>query len=144
MWNTLDESLKNQPTISSFKNNLQTTTFPKLQVPNYFTSGNRYLSVIHARIRNNCSNLDDLFINDLRDNPLCNWCHEMEDSKHYFLHCNTCRNERHLFFEAAREFQSLTTQLLLYGNEMVDNTLNSALFRTVHDYIKNTKRLDNT
>ena len=48
MWNTLDEGLKNQPTISSCKNNLQIITFPKLQVPNYFTSGNRYLSVIHA------------------------------------------------------------------------------------------------
>ena len=29
MWNTLDEGLKNQPTISSFKNNLQITPFPK-------------------------------------------------------------------------------------------------------------------
>ena len=73
-WNTPDEGLKNQPTISSFKNNLQISTFPKLQVPNYFASGNRYLSVLYARIRNNCSNLNnDLFINHLRDNPLCNW-----------------------------------------------------------------------
>ena len=145
MWNTLDEGLKNQPTISSFKNNLQITTFPKLKVPNYFTSGNRYLSVIHARIRNNCSNLNnDLFINHLRDNPLCNWCNEIEDSEHYFFHCNNYRDERHLFFEAARDFQPLTTQLLLYGNEIVDNTLKSALFRAVHDYIKSTKRFDNT
>ena len=53
-------------------------------------------------------------------------------------------DERHLFFEAARDFQPLTTQLLLYGNETVDNTLNSALFRAVHDYIKSTKRFDNT
>ena len=137
MWNTLDEGLKNQPTISSFKNNLQITTFPKLQVPNYFTSGNRYLSVIHARIRNNCSNLNnDLFINHLCENPLCNWCNEIEDSEHYFFHCNNYRNERHLFFEAARDFQPLTTQLLLYGNEIVDNTLNSTLFRAEHDYIR--------
>ena len=145
MWNTLDEGLKNQPTISYFKNNLQITTFPKLHVPNYFTSGNRYLSVIHARIRNNCSNLNnDLFINHLRDNPLCNWCNEIEDSEHYFFHCNNYRNERHLFFEAARDFQPLTTQLLLYGNEIVDNTLNSTLFRAVHDYIKSTKHFVNT
>ena len=145
MWNTLDEGLKNQPTISFFKNNLQITTFPKLQVPNYFTSGNRYLSVIHARIRNNCSNLyNDLIINHLRDNPLCNWCNEIEDSKHYFFHCNNYRDERHLFFETARDFQPLTTQLLLYGNEIVDNTLNSTLFRAVHHFIMSTKRFDNT
>ena len=47
-------------------------------------------------------------------------------------------------FEAARDFQPLTTQLLLYGNEIVDNTLNSTLFRAVRDYIKSTKRFDNT
>ena len=62
----------------------------------------------------------------------------------YFFHCNNYRNERHLFFEAARDFQPLTTQLLLYGNEIVDNTLNSTLFRAVQDYIKSTKRFDNT
>ena len=87
---------------------------------------------------------NDLFINHLRENPLCNWCNEIEDSEHYFFHCNNYRNERHLFFEAARDFQPLTTQLLLYGNEIVDNTLNSTLFRAVHDYIKSTKRFDNT
>ena len=145
MWNTLDEGLKNQPTISSFKNNLLITTFPKLHVPNYFTSGNRYLSVMHAQLRNNCSNLNnDLFINHLGENPICNWCNEIEDSEHYFFHCNNYRNERYLFFEAARDFQPLTTQLLLCGNEIVDNTLNSTLFRAVHDYIKSTKRFDNT
>ena len=74
MWSTLDEGLKNQPTILSSKHNLQTTIFPKLQVPNYFAFGNRYLSVSHARIRNNCSNLNyDLVINHFSDNPLCNW-----------------------------------------------------------------------
>ena len=147
MWNTLDEGLKNQPTISSFKNHLQITTFPKLQVPSYFASENQYLSVLHARIRNNCSNLNnDLFINHLRDNPLCKWCNEIEDSEHYFFYCNNYRNERHLFCEATRDFQLLNINLLLYGNDMVDNTLNSKLLRAVHDYtcIKSTKRFDNT
>ena len=47
------------------------------------------LSVVHARIRNNCSNLNnDLFIDHLCDNPLCNWCIEIEDGEHYFFNCN--------------------------------------------------------
>ena len=73
MWNTLDEGLKNQPTILSFKHNMQTTTFQKLQVhvPNYFAFGHRCLQVLHARIRNNCSNLNnDLFITHLRDSVI--------------------------------------------------------------------------
>ena len=59
-----------------------------------------HISVLQARIRNNCSNLNnDLSINRLRDNPLCNWCNEIEDGKHYFFNCNNYRNERHLFFK---------------------------------------------
>ena len=61
-----------------------------------------------------------------------------------FFYCNNYRSERHLFFEAAREFLPLNTNLQLYGNVMVDNTLNSTLFRAEHDYIKNNKRFDNT
>ena len=104
-------------------------------------SENQYLSVLHARIRNNCSNLNtDLFINHLRDNPLCNWCYEIEDSEHYFFYCNNYRNEHRLSFESARDFQPLNINSLCYGNDMVDKTLNSTLFRAVHDYIKSTKR----
>ena len=45
--------------------------------------GNRYNSVIHAQLRNNCSSLNnDLFRNHVRDNPLCKWCGVMEDATH--------------------------------------------------------------
>ena len=82
--------------------------FPKLQVPKYFAFGNKYLSVLHARIRYNCSNLNiDLYINHLCDNPLCNWCNEIEDGEHFFFYCNNHRNERCAFFEIARYFQPL-------------------------------------
>ena len=103
MWNNLDESLKTKPTISSFKHNLQTITFQ----PSYFAFGKRHLSVLHARIRNNCSNFNnDLFNNHLRDDPLCSWCNETEDGEHYLVHCNKYRNERHQFFEIARDLPS--------------------------------------
>ena len=57
IWNNLVESLKTKPTISSFKYNLQTTTFQKIQVPSYFAFGKRHMSVLNVRIRNNCNNL---------------------------------------------------------------------------------------
>ena len=105
----------------------------------------RHMSVLHARIRNNCSNLNtDLFNNHLRDNPLCIWCYEIEDGEHYFFHCYKYRNERHQFFELARDFQPLTINMLLYFNETLDYQLNTELFSAVHGYIKNTKRFDNT
>ena len=113
--------------------------------PYYFAFGNRYLSVLHIRIRNNCSNLINiLFISHLSDNLLCNWCNEIEDGKHYFLYCNNYSNERCVLFEITRDVQPLLTNVLLYGNDTLDSTLNSSLFRTVHDYIKSAKRFDNT
>ena len=62
-WNSLDIELRNSPSLASFKYQLK-----KLQnnssVPTYYRTGSRYLSVLHARIRNNCSNLlSDLYIN---------------------------------------------------------------------------------
>ena len=45
---------------------------------------------------------------------------------------------------SARDFPPLNTNLLFYENNIVDNSLNSALLRAVHSYIKSTKRFDNT
>ena len=112
--------------------------------PNCFAFWNRYLSVLHDSIRNNCSNPNnDLSINHLRDNLLCNWCSEIEDGEHYFFNCNNYSNERHVLFEIARYVHPLNTNELLYGNYTLYNTLNSSLFRAVHYYTKSTKRFDN-
>ena len=137
MWNYLDESLYNKPTISSFKHNLQTTTFQKIQAPSFFAFGKRHLSVLHAGIRIICSNLNnDLFNNHLCDNPLCSWRNETEDGEHYFFHCSKFRNERHKFFELARDFQPLTINILLYGYETLKYELNIELFSAVHEYTR--------
>ena len=60
------------------------------------------------------------------------------------FYCNDYKNERPLSFETVREFQPININLLLYGNDMVDNTFNSSSFRAVHVYTKSTKRFDNT
>ena len=89
------------------------------------------MSVLHARLRNNCSKLNnDLFINHLCER----WCNVIEDAKQYFLTCNQYRNERLIFFEAVRDFQPLNIKLLLLGNDTPNDTSMA--------YIKNTKRFD--
>ena len=64
LWNNLDETVRNSSTINSFKNNVK-SVYSNLQiVPPYYIKGDRKLSVIHARLRNNCSNLKhDLYTN---------------------------------------------------------------------------------
>ena len=64
LWNNLDETVRNSSTINSFKDNVK-SVYSNLQiVPPYYIKGHRKLSVIHARLRNNCSNLKhDLYTN---------------------------------------------------------------------------------
>ena len=49
-----------------------------------------------------------IFINHLRDNPLCNWCNEIKYGEHYFFYCNNYRNERRVSFRNSKTFNHLT------------------------------------
>ena len=74
LWNSLSENLRETSSVATFKyqlKNLQTNS----KVPSYFINGDRYLSILHAMIRNNCSHLkNDLYINHLSPSPNCvNW-----------------------------------------------------------------------
>ena len=84
-WNSLDVELRNSQSLANFKYQLK-----KLQnnsnVPTYYRTGSRYLSVLHARIKNYCSNfVSDLYINHLSPRPTCSCSEEVEDADHYFL-----------------------------------------------------------
>ena len=71
LWNSLEDGLKNLSTLQTLKKHI-ISSFNNSCVPSHFTIGNRFISILHARLRNNCSNLNnDLFRNHLRDNPLC-------------------------------------------------------------------------
>ena len=67
LWNSLDDNSKDISTLPTFKKHI----FSKLSiahVPPYFTVGNRYMSVLHARLRNKCSGLNgDIFRNHIRN-----------------------------------------------------------------------------
>ena len=84
LWNSLDDNLKDISTLPTFKKHI----FSKLtiaHVPPYVTVGNRYMSVLHARLRNKCIGLNgDLFRNHIRNNPFCDLCYVVEDTYHYF------------------------------------------------------------
>ena len=68
-WNSLDIELRNAPSMASFKYQLKKYQ-NNSKVPTYYRAGNRYISVLHARVRNNCSNLfSDLYINHLSLSP---------------------------------------------------------------------------
>ena len=84
-WNNLPEHLRNSPSISYFKRILLKTKFPTS--PLHYLHGSRLLSVIHARLRNNCSDLKhDLFNNYVTTSDKCQNCNEIEKAEHaYFI-----------------------------------------------------------
>ena len=85
LWNQLPKHLRQIPTISSFKREISNYIFESNIVPSYLFFGTRYLSVIHARMRNNCSDLkNDLFLNHISDKNCCSLCDECEDAEHFF------------------------------------------------------------
>ena len=58
--------------------------------------GDRLLSPLHTRMRNNCSKLKcDLFVNHLSETSLCVYCNVPENAKHYFFHCTQFTNEQY-------------------------------------------------
>ena len=138
--NSLTDDLKDSSSLPIFKKHI-ISKFNISCVPPYFIMGNRYTSVIHARLRNNCSNLnDDLFRNHIRDNPLCDLCGVIEDATHYFFHCIKYFDERQVFNDNVRVFQPLTINLILFGNEIWSTETNMVLFRPIHRYIHDLKR----
>ena len=83
--------------------------------------GNRYTSVIHARLRNNCSSLNnDLFRNHIHDNLLGDLSGVIEDATHYFFHCIKYCDERQVFNDTVRGFQPLTINLILFWKQNLE------------------------
>ena len=119
LWNNLPEHIRNSDTLTSFKSQLTNHCFKPSKITCFYTTGSRLLSVLHSRLRNNCSNLnDDLFSNHLRPNAICENCgHEREDAEHYFMQCPSYTNERLLLFRATRHLHPLSVDTLLRGGK---------------------------
>ena len=75
------------------------------KIPNYFFDGKRKSSILHARLCNFCSNLNqDLFDNHLRDDPICSCLRSAETADHYFFKCELYIEERVCLFRDTRAF----------------------------------------
>ena len=137
--------MRNIESLTTFKCQLKNYMFKTNKVPNYYLTGNRRLSLLHARLRNKCSNLNhDLFLNHLRLDSKCDLCgHEREDVEHYFMQCPYYRNERILLFRASRMVHPLGVHTVLFGKEILNERDNIDLFSHVQSFIKDTKRFDN-
>lgn len=141
LWNNIPVALKETQSLGFFKRTILQTLFPTSIVPQHFLHGSRKLSIIHARLRNNCSDLKyDLFMNHVSDNNLCLNCHSPETAEHYFFQCKLYPNERLRLFENTCPFHPLSCNTLLIGRSDLLIEHNCIIVEAVHGYIKSTKR----
>ncbi|MCG8097314.1 MAG: hypothetical protein JAZ17_27465 [Candidatus Thiodiazotropha endolucinida] len=142
-WNSLDVVIRNSPSLDSFKYQLKRRQ-NNTKVPLHYRIGNRYLSALHARIRNNCSNLRlDLFINHLSPSFTCSCSDEAEDAAHYLFRCSHFINERVILFQSTRAFHPLNINILLFGDDNLSIEDNTIIFTAVQTFIKDTRRFAN-
>ena len=140
LWNNLQQEIRNCTTFGSFKLKLSSMSKPD-RIPSIYLIGNRRLSVIHARIRNNCSNLNnDLFLNHLKLDSICDCRNGVENAEGYFFKCRRYSDIRIMLFQSTRTLHPLNTKKYLFGDENLNNDENHLLFEAVQLYIKQSSR----
>lgn len=143
LWNNLPQNTKNITTVSAFKNSLKNINSKKLYMHKLFNHGKRLENIWHCQLRNNSSNLNaDLYSHHLIASPLCQKCFlEVEDSKHYFLHCPLYASQRKSLFDYMNDNSiPITIKNLLFGSDKLTFQNNLLLFDKIHFYIKSTNR----
>ena len=108
LWNQLPLQIRRETTLLRFETSLLRNIFVAPLVPKHFDHGNRKLSIIQARIRNRCSNLNqDLYLNRPRDTGVCDCGSEREDAEHYFFKCHKYLHERCKLFRSTHRYHPL-------------------------------------
>ena len=142
LWNELDLHIRQIPTFSSFKLQLQQLYFHNVKPPRYYFYGDRLLSILHARLRNKCSALSaDLNKANLVHDAYCACGYTSESVEHYLLYCNNFASQRNVMLTELTHLDiPVTIDLLLFGNDNLDTKDNFVIFSAVHKYIKETQR----
>ena len=140
-WNSLEDEVKQRPTLLSFKLSLKT---PKDRSKEIYYYGQRWPSVHHARIRIGCSKLNSHLCYNLHviPSPQCPCGFENEDPLHYFFICPQHVQQRVQLFNTVSHITDLNLSTLLFGSTELSMQQNKIIFDAVHNFIVNTGRFD--
>lgn len=139
-WNSLPDNMKTSSSLSEFKR-LLNTFCPS--VPLYYYYGKRTEQILHCRLRLGISNLNnDLYNRHLKNNPACLCGHPFENCDHYLFKCPLYNDARlnTIFTLNLPQNVNLDLNVLLFGSPLLSLNMNTAVFASVQDYIKSTKR----
>jgi hypothetical protein len=94
----------------------------------YYNEGPRKLSILHTRLRYQCSSLNaDLSKIHIINNFKCNCGASFEDAMHYFLECPLYLNERRTLLSNCDDI-NINIETLLFGNDKYSYDVNSNIF----------------
>jgi hypothetical protein len=139
-WNALSPNVRNIDSYLDFVKEISIPCNPNVLY--YGTS--RKASVIHAQFRMKCSNLrSHLFGLHVVDSPFCLCSDRIEDCSHFFFHCFLHHVPRTTLMEQLYSICTnleITTDLLLYGSDMLPKHVNNTIFSIVETYILDSGR----
>ena len=133
-YNELDNELKDM-SANNFKQNIKLSPQrPKL----WYFKGEHKFSVIHVKLRMNCSSLSaDLYNTNIIDSAKFQCGFEYENALHYFLQCPLYTNLRINWSEHLIDLNfEWNMASLLFGDENLSQANNIAATYKSHDYIK--------
>ena len=136
-WNSLPDEIKNAESLSAFKYRLNVD---KPCPRKLYFFGDRKIQILHARLRNRCSSLNEhLYLKKLVQSPLCR-CGTVESTQHYFLECPTYSTQRNSLCQFISGITRFTLQTVLFGDENLNLLDNQRIFAAVHTYIRESRR----
>ena len=142
LWNSLDPTIRQSTSAETFKLKLKLQYRRQSKPPPYYFIGDRFLSIIHTRLRNKCSSLKyDLYRSNIITEKSCNCGALNETVEHYLLYCENYRAYRNKLYEDISNLHvPVTLNTLLYGNLDENYDTNCAIFNYVQQFIKSTER----
>ena len=138
LWNNLDEEIRSVDDIVEYKSKLTDVNKRSKKLYNY---GARPYNIIHAQLRLQCSNLKaHLYSLHVIDDPTCSCTTGNEENFHFFFQCPMYFVQRQELANTIRQLTSFTINVLLYGDESLDNNANQDIFAAVHKFIQDSGR----
>jgi len=141
-WNKLDKDTRNIETTESFKRQL-TSKYRENSPPTWYSTGDRYFSMIHSRLRMLCSPLNDHLFSHIHviDSPQCARGHDRETARHFLLECPLFYIERLIMLNDMQNinFDPIFSNLL-YGNNKYNEETNIKGFQIIQKFVKDSNR----
>ena len=139
-WNSLDDTIRNSLSISSFKSKLK-TNFHTTLAETFINCVPRRLNIILCQLRNHASDLNyDKYLDHLVDDCSCSCGADTENAIHFFFQCPQYSNIRHHIISVYNLLGYINTHVLSHGAIDRSNQINETILFHINSYIKDSRR----